>query len=370
MYRFIYPNKDSYIFEVNLNDEYNFGADESLILTKDFDVDSLNGVSRILLHFDLSTTSQSIVSGDISTDAQYYLRLYEKKSSELSPTTAIEGFPLSQSWVEGSGYTLQEPNSRDGVSWVRTDETFNDTNWVKSDGANDSGSRSVSGGGVWITGSGYQASQSFSYESVDVNMNVTDIVNKWLDGSLTNNGFVIKWSGSFEDSEDKTGHIDYFSKDNDSIFSPKLEIRWDDHVACSGSNTGSLTQLTIDGTKDNYLYMIGLRNEYSENENVKFRVGGRTRYMTKSPSFSKSTTSTFFIPEKSGSYSIVDVATGETIIPFSEYTYLSCDSTSNYFIQNLSSFIINRKYKIKFKLQTDDNKEMIFDNNFQFKVVS
>ena len=59
MYSFIYPIKDTYIYEVNLNNEYNFGGDEKLILKKDFSgPEGLNGVSRVLLHFDLTETSR------------------------------------------------------------------------------------------------------------------------------------------------------------------------------------------------------------------------------------------------------------------------------------------------------------------------
>ena len=54
MYNFIYPTKDSYIYELNTNSEKNFGGDDNLVLKKDFDGTSLNGVSRILLNFDLA----------------------------------------------------------------------------------------------------------------------------------------------------------------------------------------------------------------------------------------------------------------------------------------------------------------------------
>ena len=129
MYHFIYPSKDSYIYEVNTNSEKNFGGDGNLVLKKDFDVNSLNGVSRVLLQFDISELSQSIVSNTIPTDAKYFLRLYEQKTSELSPEYSLATFPLSSSWEDGTGYTTQDPNSRNGVSWVRSDESFDNTNW-------------------------------------------------------------------------------------------------------------------------------------------------------------------------------------------------------------------------------------------------
>ena len=114
--------------------------------------------------------------------------------------------------------------------------------------------------------------------------------------------------------------------------------------------------------------MIGLRDSYKESEKVKFRVGARKRYIQKTFSTSLQTTSGSYIPESSGSYSILDVGTGETIIPFSAYTSMSCDSKYNYFIQWLDGFYPDRVYKIIYKLKYDDGQEQIFDNNFEFTI--
>ena len=95
--------------------------------------------------------------------------------------------------------------------------------------------------------------------------------------------------GSQEDSADKSGDINFFSADANSIYSPKIEVRWDSHTTIG--DTG-LTQLTIDGTKDNYLYMINLKDNYRETEIPKFRVGSRERYQIKSTSTTKSLSST------------------------------------------------------------------------------
>ena len=87
MYKFIYPTKDSYIYELNTNKEKNFGGDDSLILKKDIEGGlNVSGVSRIILQFDLNEISESVSSGDI-TNPSYYLRLYQKKSFELEKTS-------------------------------------------------------------------------------------------------------------------------------------------------------------------------------------------------------------------------------------------------------------------------------------------
>ena len=394
MYHFIYPLKDTYIYELNTNSEKNFSGDTNLVLKKEFDNTSLKAVSRVLLHFDLTGLSQSIVSNEITSSVdggglppKYFLRLYEQKTSELSPEYSLATFPLSSSFEDGTGYTTQNPNSRNGVSWERSDESFDNTTWVKNSGPYDSGSRSVSGGGVWITGSA-ECSQSFSYESPDVNMDVTDIVNNWLDGTTSNNGLILKWSGSQEDSTDYSGNINFFSSNANSIYSPKIEVRWaeqtndydgtfEDYDEEFEEGTGTfaypdipIDPVTIDGTDDNYMFMIGLRKTYKETENPRFRIAARERYQPKSVSTTKSELTNKLVPNGSGSYSIVDVETGETLIPFGDYTILSTDAYSNYFKLKLNGFITNRLYRILLRLELNDGRYRIFDDGYQFKVIN
>ena len=124
----------------------------------------------------------------------------------------------------------------------------------------------------------------------------------------------------------------------------------------------------MSGLADNYLYMKGLKESYKDTEKVKFRVGARKRYIQKSYATSVQSVTDSYITEKSSSYAIKDVATDEFIVPFSEYTFLSCDEAGPYFTQWLNGFYPDRKYKILLKLKTDDGQEKIFDDNFKFNI--
>ena len=396
MYRFIYPIKDSYLYELNINDEKNFGGDDNLTLKKDFSgLTGLNGVSRVILKFDLSNISESLSSGDI-TNPDYYLKLYQQKTSELSPSYQINAYALSASWEDGTGLSTEDPNKRNGVSWKRRDENVNDTDWYVggigtseipmtsaskplSSGVNlnlDSGNRK-DGGGVWYDEGGIAtsdwtipniaaiSSQSFSYQSSDIEMNITDIINKWLDGTRQNEGLILKWSGSQEDSSNISGDINFFSFDSDSIYSPKLEVRWDDLSYTYGGSNFSLTN----GTKDFVIDIKNLKKTYRETEIPLMRLDIRERYPTKSASSTKSTLSTDFLKSGKGWYSIMDIGTGETIIPFSDNSKISSDSISSYAKLNLKGFITNRLYRMRIKAQTDDGVSRIFED-FDFRVVN
>tara|TARA_Y100000593_G_scaffold94248_1_gene192417 strand:+ start:6947 stop:8068 length:1122 start_codon:yes stop_codon:yes gene_type:complete len=373
MHKFIYPNKDTWITE--LTSSANYGGDEILELEKVYDGDTFKGATRILSYFDITAVSKSINDGTI-TNPKCNLRLYSTEASALPTSYTLSANAMSQSWEEGSGKYKDYPITSDGITWEYGDARYTSSQWELTSGFNvESGSLSTSGGGVYFTGSGFEATQTFSYQSADVDMDITDIFNKWMSGSsnahpngIPNNGLLIKYSGSSEtgDSNDR-GNLKFFSRNTHTIYFPKLEIKWDD----STFSAGDLGELDLSGATDNHVYVRGIKPSYKESETVKFRIGCRERNITKTFSTSYQTATGSYIQSGSGTYSITDLSTNETIIPFGAYTSMSCDSTSNYFLQDLNTFQPYRFYKISLKVEYEDGQEIIYDDdNFEFKVVS
>ena len=91
--------------------------------------------------------------------------------------------------------------------------------------------------------------------------------------------------------------LKFFSRQTNTIYSPKLELRWDDHLPATGSNTGSLTPLDLSGQSENYVYQLHTREAYKETETVKFRFGARKRYIDKSFTTSIQTVSGSYFAE-------------------------------------------------------------------------
>jgi len=372
MHYYIFANKDSWISSgsnritgVTKKDQ-NFGQDQILEIKKEFFNDSFDYPTRALVQFDLTTVSKSVADGTI-TSPSYYLRLYEAEGNqEQTLDYTLLAQPLSQSWDEGIGKSGDDPKTVNGISWENRNNKpgISAVTWSNADGT------SAYGGAIHSVSS---STQTFSNQSPDIEMNITNMTNAWITGStgggFDNNGLLLRFSGSEETDSTTFGQLKFFSKQSHTIFSPKLEVRWDNHLPATGSNTGSLSGLNVAGTEDNYLYVKRLKEKYKETDKVKFRVGARKRYITKSFSTSVQTVSQSFVPEGSGSYSIRDVATGENVIPFSDYTKLSCDVSGSYFTQWLNTFEPNRVYKIMLKLKTDDGNQQIFDEDYEFKVV-
>jgi len=366
MHHFIFPTQDTWISSGSSTitgesfKDQNFGRDQILEIKKEFYNNSFNYPTRALVNFsgtEFTEMSASVSDGSISADAKYFLRLYEAEgNSEFSDTQYnLTAQPLSRVWNEGTGKFGDNPKNVYGCSWE---------NYAYQLGLAPSNWTTPGGDVLTVSASG----ESFQNQSPDVNIDVTDMVNMWLKGQANNHGMLLRFSGSQETDSIRFGHLKFFSRNTHTIFSPRLEVKWDDHLPCTGSNTGSLIELTTTGLADNFLYMKGLREEYKVGERVKFRVGARKRYIQKTFSTSVQTVSASYIPEGSGSYAIKDVATDEFIVPFSGFTSMSCDSNSNYFLQYLDGFYPDRVYKIQLKLKYDDGQEQVFDDDFEFIV--
>jgi hypothetical protein len=386
-HKFIYANKDAWISDISSS--HNFGGDEILELRKYFTTgatgSNVSGVSRILTYFDITDISKSMyVDNDVSKTAEFYLKYYATEASSLDHTYDLISHAVSGSWEEGTGKLSDNPMKSDGVSWKNYDGRYEIYTWSlhnpgqamsSSQSGSHSNGRPESGGGVFFTSSGFYGTQSFSYVSPDTDIRVTDVVGKWLSGSggqtfpsgVPNNGFITMWSGSQESSSLSMGDLKFFSTNTHTIYPPKLEVRWDD---TKYEGIASLDgEITMSGLIDNYVYVKGIRPEYRETENVKFRIGARERHITKRFFTSVQTLTSSYIPCGSGQYSIQDYQTGETLVPFGNYTSMSCDAKGNYFKQDLNSFFPNRHYKILLKVNYEDGQEIIYDDDFIFKIV-
>ncbi len=355
MHRSFFAVKDTFINSGS--DEFtgedfkdkNTGQDEILEIKKVFFNRDFDYPTRALIQFDTDEIESYISSSVLPKDYKLYLRMWETKgTSGLSETYDIAAYPLSQEWDEGVGKEADRPKTTEGCSWkYRRNRAGVELEWTTS-------------GGTYISTD--EVTQSFSLSSPDIEMDVTSIAKKWFSGDNENYGMLLRLSGSRETTSGSFEDLKFFSRQTNTIYSPKLELRWDD----SSHSFGSLTALDVSGDTENFLYQLHLREAYKETETVKFRFGARKRYIDKSFTTSIQTISSSYLGAGSASYSIIDMATNESVVPFSAYTTMSCDSVSNYFKQDLNSFEPNRAYKILIRVKHDDNQTLIYDDGFEF----
>lgn len=391
MFYFEYPTTDTTLYEGNITSSINTGLDEILEVSKNVNSSGTTiSVSRALLKFDYSYISSSVQSGIIPSDAKYYLNLYDASSTELAIEQTLEAYIISGSWNGGTGTIDRDPALSDGASWKYRDNDTDKTEWV---------SGSTTQGGTWYTSSldsSYNVSSSFDlvYETRDIRMDVTDLVNNHIYSSsvFPNNGFIVKRNntatsqsahsifdpttatGSAEGNSTPLGNLKFFSRETHTIFPPKLEVEWDD----SSWNTGSLSELSSTDLDRLTVYFQNIKPEYKEKSKVKFRVVGRELYPTRGFETTPAALTIKTLPsgsrtiEQGTYYSIKDAHTEDVIIPFSTGSIVSCDASGNYFNVWMDGFQPERFYRFEIKVVSGsgaDQTSMIYDDDYQFKVV-
>ena len=194
-------------------------------------------ISRALIQFPVSEISSMRSSGEIpdAGSVNFFLSLKNAPSQETLPSDyTISVYAVSSSWQEGFGLDMD----------TYGDLTYDSigSNWIKR-----SGSTSwTTIGGDYLTGT--LVTQSFPNGDEDLNVDVSTIVESWLDSSYENYGFIIKLSQSFEPyfSSSTGANVSpdihnpdgsqrsyftkrFFARNTEFYFKkPCIEIKWDD----------------------------------------------------------------------------------------------------------------------------------------------
>jgi hypothetical protein len=354
MYYFLTASKDASVYLQQPNQ--NTGLDEILEISKVY-YGNIKDVSRALLKFDMGYLSASLADTSISM-SEATLVLRETESDEIPLEYTIYGNPISQSWEMGNG-TRFDDISTAGVTWnYREGNTKLD--WLQNGLEVGTTANPTNGeGGTWFALP--EATQSFDYQTADINMDVISLVRAWVSGSTPNDGMILRHSSTFENDTEDYGQLKFFSKETNTIYQPKIRIGWDD----SSFNTGSLSPLTSDELKVN---VKNFKKEYKVGSNYKIKVFGRELYPLKTFSNSFSYSSVKYLPETTY-YQIKDFASDDIIVPFSDFTKVSCDENGNYFNLNLSNWEVNRVYKLEFKVIMNGS-ELYFDDDITFTIVN
>jgi hypothetical protein len=303
-------------------------------------------------------------------NCKFVLQLFTSHAKNLPSDYTVYTKLIAENWINGTG---QESNLKlDGVSW---DFPISGAAWISSSQNVSINSSSLyatgtGAGGSWMTlsGSGDSAgllnSESFSYRTTDLNINVTNSVKVWISGSngsiIPNYGFLLQFSDPDEANDAVQGFVRFFSRETHTIYVPKLTMYWDN----STFTTGSMTAADL----ESYVIYSQIKPEYKDTEIAKIRIYARDKYPQKSPTNLFPMQQVKFLPTTTY-YAVYDAATDEAIIPYDNiYNKVSCDNTSNFIYIDMNSFMPERYYRIELKL-VDGFTEQIVDDKIYFKVV-
>jgi len=385
----IFPTKDATIYSLFPN--MNTGLDE-IIESSQTQISSVNDanpqVSRFLIQFDqaeIDNVLENIIG--ISSSAQLLnnslwkanIQCFVATATGLALNTTIDLFPVYGNWGMGTGHYLDEPTVTNGTSWIWKDYSGS-VAWLTGSyptgvTASYNTSYAPAGGGNWWTGSTSAwfntttypiiASQTFDYFSdKDINMNITNIVRAWYTGSISDDGVIIKLSPAteFVPNINVQPELKFFSRDTHTIYPPQLQFSWRDY----SYNTGSLPLLNQLPATITLAQNPGFF--YSESVN-RFRVYGRPEYPAQVWQTASVYTQNYALPTASY-YAIKDLDTNEYVIGFdTQFTQLSCDSTSSYFDLYMNGLQPERYYTILIQ-STINGSTIVYNDQYSFKVIN
>jgi hypothetical protein len=358
--------------------------------------------SRTLIKFDITELSKSISSNDISgSDIKFTLNLKACGSRNLPLNYSIYAYPVSQSWNNGNG-RYADGGSQLGSSWLYRNYDGNglwygnsiSNSYQQVDYLTNPSYASASfqnQGGTWyykvpasytnkpkwicnsikypsLVNSSLICSQSFSYgQQSDVTMDITKIVRGWLCGCVPNQGLMLLSSLEISTPplQPTNGLLQFFSKETNTIYSPYIDVAWDDSVF----NTGSLKP--VSGSIQNLITLNYLKEAYKAGSLPKIFVFARDRYPLKN--FQKAYQQPSMVTPKylptSSYYMIKDAESEEVLVGFDQYTKLSCDpNQGNYFKLQTTGLPQERYLKIFIKSEYQDGTVDITDTQKIFKI--
>jgi len=201
-------------------------------------------LSRTLIRFPITSITADRTAGTIpaSGSVSFYLRMF----NAAHPFTLPQDFnltvaPVSRSWAEGTGLDMDNYLDLGTSNWIKPDDSNTWTNI----------------GGDYITqdpGSTYNINFAQGFE--DIQLDITRIVEQWVDGTYSNYGLGLRLTASEEayfssSTGADTGKIinntngaqqsyytkKFFARSSEFFFKrPVIEARWDSRVSDDREN--------------------------------------------------------------------------------------------------------------------------------------
>jgi len=361
----IFPEKSATIY--SFYPTLNTGIDEILEVSTFESINDTSEVSRALIKFPSSQINTAFTLASGSTISAN-LKLFLANASSIPSNYSLDIKAIAQDWNRGTGRLGNVPITTDGVSWTYRSE-LNVNAWslqgTYASGTTGSYSGSTPGGGVWYTNPAYNTTENYSplLTSNDIDVNVTNTVNSWHLGSISNYGFLIKNAAEHEFNASASKYeLKYFSDNTHTIYPPCLEIKWNDTTY----STGSLSVVTSS-------YFVATLNnnkaEYQQDSVTKFRVTVRDLYQPTTFRTSLSFGNQHSLPSSSY-WSIKDLDTEEIVVDYDTVgTAIGCDNISNYFTVYMNGLEPERYYKILIKSILPSGETIVSDKDYIFKVI-
>ena len=269
MYRILSASKDTYITNKIINNKFratdaNLGQAGTLDLFKLYNESTLAGstkpveLTRLLIKFDLTEVTSMHNSNIIDLGSDTFsakLKLCDIYGGQTTPNNfKVIAFPLAKNFDEGPGYDVVSYTDVGNTNWVTASYENGSVNEWNQTGARASGSLGESNIDVIVSGTVQGQSSKINLSSEmffktgeeDLILDVTNFVSASAKNLITNHGFLIALSGSYE-KDNKSYFVKRFASRNtlNANIRPQLIIKYadalnDNHENFEFDTTGSL----------------------------------------------------------------------------------------------------------------------------------
>lgn len=177
---------------------------------------SSSELSRVLVQFPTSDILIDRNAGLIpaSGSIEWYLKLYNAKHSQALPrdfTLVVN--QVSSSWDEGQGLDMEEYTDIGTANWITAASSSSGTSSWSSEGGDYYNSPTVT--------------QNFDVGTENLIVNVSNLVEEWLNNTKPNYGFGVRLSSSQEQEAATYYTKKFFARGTEFFFyRPVLEARW------------------------------------------------------------------------------------------------------------------------------------------------
>ena len=192
--------------------------------------------SRILVYFPTSQIEEDRTNSVIGTSgsSQFILKLSNVAHRESVPSQfTLTVNPLSRSWSEGIGLDMETYKDAGAVNWLSASEGVKWTN----------------PGGDYYTSP--ELEKYFTEGTEDLELDITTIVEEWIDGTKPNHGLLIRLSSSIEEGTESYYTKKFSSRGTEYFYSkPWVEARSDSSILDDRARFYSYNQFVP--LEDNY----------------------------------------------------------------------------------------------------------------------
>lgn len=341
----LFPSQDTSIVR---GIKVDMGRDEVLELGMS-SKDNKSYPSRILMQFDQDQLQSVFRKVKAETKVTATLHLTTTIVQNLPVYYTVEVYPLLEAWEEGVNRIHDVLIPKDNID-LNTGATWElrtrNQEWEEPGGKYNEEI-------VCKQGFGTQSPTS-------LNVEVSEIVSGWISEQIPNHGFLLRLND--EDIILQLGtRISFYSVNTHTIYSPYLELQWDDSVYEPGETKEVKEGIVVTSIQ-------GLQQEFRWEEKRQFRVGVKPLF----PERVFSTSSIYNVPyvlPKGTKWGVKDEYTAEMVVDFSEGTNLSADTTGSFFTLDMNLLEPERYYRVLFQVQLEDDRKYVLDNREIFKIV-